>query len=217
MAASLPPRPGVWFAKPRPVRRTLRKIPDWIAAPVAISIVAESIYTWQGHSPSVWVGILRAFGFLLALASVIWWRIAEILAQRTMREDRQFSDRPVGIVEYPIEIVILDGGKELGVDRGIAWFEDGLLCFNGAATSFTLAAEDIVPRGNSENSGPYRKLPSDSILIARAGAGTAAAVRLLPLNGLRRWRFGYGLGSFLSAKAEVRRRRQSPPFPRVRR
>ncbi len=178
--------------------------------PVTVSIIAEMIYSWQGHPPSVWVGVLRIVGFLFLFMSAVWWRIAEILAQRTMREDREFSERPAGIVEYPIEIVILRQGRELGADRGVAWFEDGLLNFNGTATSFAIAAEDIVPRKKVRKIDPYKELPSDCIRVIFPGE--SAAVRLLPLNGLRRWTFNYALGRFLSAKEEVRKGRQLPPF-----
>jgi len=126
-----------------------------------------------------------------------------------MPEDCEFSDRAPGIKEYPIEIVILREGEPLGADRGFAWFEEGLLHFNGAATSFTLAAEDIVPRKKVGKRAPYRNLPSDSIRLARPGP--SAAVRLLPLNGFRRWGFWYVLGRFLSARMDVGKSRQWPP------
>jgi hypothetical protein len=210
LAASLPPRRGVWFARPRPVRRTLRKIPEWAFLPSGIWVAVNAYLRTSHQAAPIWFDALGYVGFALLAIMFLWWRIAELLARRTLRQDREFSDRPAGIKEYPIEIVILREGKELAADRGFAWFEEGLLNFNGGTTSFVLAAADIVPRKKFGQTDPYLNQPADCIRMV--GLGHGAAVRLLPLNGFRRWGFRFVLWRFLSAKVEVEKARQWPPF-----
>lgn len=106
-----------------------------------------------------------------------------------------------------MEVVILLNDEEVGMDRGFAWFEDGLFCFNGAATSFALSSVDLYWRktfklGNDE--------PSDCAFL-RIGQ-LRAAIRLLPLRGWRRYRFWYRFGRFMTEPPNRGAERQWPPI-----
>ena len=162
-----------------------------------------------GFLAPAWTGYSFGFGLVLWLFLTLYWRATEAIALRTQGADRAFSDAPPGLVEYAVEVVIEAEGGCVGKDRGIVWFEDGLLTFNGATCSFAFAAPDVYAREKIGDKDPYYGLPR-GVLRLRA-LGRVATVRFLPLLG-RRLGFEYALGRFLASVPTSERPRQWPPL-----
>lgn len=202
----LPPKEGHWFARPKPVRRTLKKLPDLAVIPALIATFGDSICRMLGLQVPGWFPKLQVVGYGLLFALFVIWKVNETVARRTLKADLQLSDRPEGIVEYLVEAVIFVDGKELAVDRGVVWFEEELLHFSGAATSFVLAATDIRPSVRFDPFGEEMKW----MMLARPR--TNAAIRLLPLSGFRNWGFRWAIRRFVRKRESVLKPRQWPPL-----
>ena len=208
--AAIEPREGLWFAEPRPIRRTLRKMPDWYVYFWAVPLLYRIFGRALGTSTPSWFSMVEAAGWLLLFILILWWGVAEMFATRRTRADRRFSDAPPGIREFTLEVVILRHDKEVGMDRGVAWFEGGLFYFTGTATSFVLSSADLHrPR--------YQTFRLDldgrckhRIQLRKAGA--SAELRLLPIRGWNRVQFWRRFGRFLSEPPDRTAVRQWPPL-----
>ncbi len=152
------------------------------------------------------------------MATAVWatvWLVrfgADVIVRRRGAKDLRFSDRLPGLREYPVEVLVKEGGRALGLDRGVLWFDHGLLCFSGAATSFVISGNDVVERGSKVGKGAYEKLARDELLLCRPDR--FATVRLMPLWGLHRFAYRRALRKFLQERRPVHRPRQWPPLSR---
>jgi len=125
-----------------------------------------------------WLAILAlgaGYGVLLmcCLAYVITeWRI-----RRPQWVDEALSERPIGMVEFPVEVVIRVTTGPLGLDRGVVYFEGGRFGFVGSSFSFLLAAEDFI---NSKE-GPLlqRELVLPKLMLRAPGDKAEIVVRPL--------------------------------------
>jgi len=162
----------------------------------------------RGTTLPVWIPLAEVVGWILFAIFAIWWFVAERVALRTTKADRNFSDRPLGLKEFPLEVVILRDDAEVGMDRGLAWFENGLFYFNGSATSFALAGTDFVRKNKlrldmSDDPKDYIGLKNPRV---------QAALRLVPIGGWNCFRFRHRFDRFLSEPPARTAIRQWPPI-----
>lgn len=130
------------------------------------------------------------------------------MRQRFSR-DLEFSDRPEGVEEFAVEIVVNRRGRALGADRGVIWFDQGRLGFSGENTSFLLACDDLIlPRKNVIS---WVDVPYQPLKLNVQGGKAEVVVR--PLWGQGR---GYrrSLIRFLKAAEPSVGERQWPPLQR---
>ncbi len=119
-----------------------------------------------------------------------------------------------------VGVTVRRDGKRVGEDRGVVWFSEGALFYNGHRTSFVLGGQDVVPhdeftrirRGRSKEELPDR-------MVALRHPDGEVVLEIVPLTSS-----GSGTGSpsemrFLKRFYEFRRRpvhadvaRQWPPL-----
>lgn len=120
--------------------------------------------------------------------------------------DLALSERPAGLVEYPVEVVLQMNERKLGADRGVVYFENGRLGFVGSSFSFLLAAEDFVEVPQS-----CFKLDSFPPGLTLKAAGGKAKVIVNPILGHGR-DFRRALEGFFAENANPEGERQWPPL-----
>lgn len=111
-----------------------------------------------------------------------------------------------------MEIAIREtDGYQIGVDRGVAWFEEGRLLFNGHRTSFAVGGEDALPRSEWP---PYvRALPIFALpLRNRRDHLRFQALRHEAATARHVFRFFERLTVFRTLPPPSRGPRQWPPF-----
>lgn len=102
------------------------------------------LYDWL-NAKAMWLGLFVTVLWAATLAlALLLFTAGELVFRRRNGKDRAFADAPAEIPQYGVEVVFKSRGNALGADRGVAWFEDGLLGFSGERTSFLLAYEDFV-------------------------------------------------------------------------
>lgn len=134
-------------------------------------------------------------------------------ADRLLIEDP--DDRDVCLVG----LTIVRDGLTVGNDKGVAWFADGMILYNGHRTSFALGGEDMLPR---ELWGAFDNLQGGSELGERCVplrmAKGRAFVGFTPLgttdliDGAREMRFLKRLSAFRRRPPQSRVPRQWPPL-----
>lgn len=192
------------------MRRTSGTVPNGWLFPLVPYALVNLFCEFAGGRPPGWLTWTLFLAFALRILLEVRWRIGEAVALRTMRSDRAFSDAPPGMVEYPTEIVLYNEGRDIGADRGIVWFDEGLIRFNGAACSFALSAADFYARTSHDGRDFYAGLPGDVFRFKTYGR--AATVRFLPIGGNRRWGLHRRLGMFLGKGEATDAPRQWPPL-----
>lgn len=203
------PREGHWFAEPQALRWSLKQSAVSFGTLYFVYTMIKVVYIFRKEEMPDWTD--RVFGWIMVacFAYGLMQIVFDTIARRPRRRDAAFSDRPAGIQEFPVEILVLLDGRVLGTDRGLVWFEDGLLNFNGRATSFALAAPDVVPRKWITTQDPYQNLSGDALRLSIDGP--VAVLRVRPLLGSR-WRFKAKLRRFLKENASTPKARQWPPL-----
>lgn len=205
------PRGGRWFAKPREVRWGLRKLPAFAFCVWIPYQAIQFVYYLQKARPPSWLTQLVEALLALYIAGWIAKNVWEGVARKRRRTDDHFSDRPAGIVEYPVELLVAVDLKPIGMDRGIVWFERGYLHFNGSATSFSLSVADLVLR-KGKGKEYYGDVPRGAIRLATRGIHSY--IRLMPLWGWRGAGFRRAMNRFLEERTPVQGERQWPPLER---
>ncbi len=133
--------------------------------------------------------------------------LRELRMRTRSRRDRMFADHTPGAAEFAVEVVVRYAGKPRGADRGVVWFENGLLGFTGERTSFLLAYEDLQPPRRWTLTEIDRAfLP----LRLRPGNGKLE-VAVRPMWG-QGWGYRRALRRFLREKAPTEEARQWPPL-----
>jgi hypothetical protein len=172
-------------------------------ATLALALFGRRFGLLSGQA-GLWVAAGLVAGLLVCMTVL---PLRELWMRRRFRRDREFSDRPPGVEEFAVEIVVKRRGKALGADRGVVWFDQGRLGFSGERTSFLLAREDLIlPEKNAIS---WVDVPYLPLLLNVQGGKAEVVVR--PLWGQGR---GYrrSLMRFLKAAEPVAGERQWPPL-----
>jgi hypothetical protein len=135
------------------------------------------------------------------------YRLNELRVLRRHVGDDALTERPEGLEEYPVEIVIRLNEKPLGLDRGVVYFDRSLIGFVGSSASFLLAEEDLaVPKTGilTDFDVPFRKIKLNA-------AGGKADIQIRPLLGYGR-AYRTALRRFLHDRTATDELRQWPPL-----
>ena len=171
------PHESRWIAKPSK--------PRWGVAQLAFSGLA--IYLSMrvmdvgidGKNDTLALIGLSVFVVLVTIIATA--KVSEFVARHGKPSGTAVADAAFGD-QFPVEIHLLVEGKQMGRDRGVLWFGDGLMGFSGHAFSFVLAAIDIAPqweklmRKNTKKSYPQdaivlRDAPRDAYFVVTPLAG----------------------------------------------
>ena len=119
--------------------------------------------------------------------------------------DRMLLEDPDDLDVCLVHLTIVRRGRISGTDKGVVWFAEGKLFFNGHRTSFAIGGEDVLPPSQwpFATSGERVEIP-DHVVPLRVSEGTAS-VQLWPLS------VGSGEMRFLKSLYAFRRR---PPRSR---
>ena len=198
------PLQGKW-TKPAPKRRGISML-DGLLFFLLVGLVAAALATRSflplvfGISPALCIGSLRGFNLN-----------ASCLATSA---DRMLLENPDDLDVCLVGIAILCDGVEVGKDRGVAWFEDGKLLYNGHRTSFAIGGEDILP--HEWPHGPFavpQELPDLVILLRTPGSRTSVEFTPIPnISTPQEMRFLKRLYEFRRRPPRSRGPRQWPPF-----
>ncbi|RYG17025.1 hypothetical protein EON82_24345, partial [bacterium] len=148
-----PPKPGHWIRTP--AKGHLRE-----SYYSSIGLTAAIAFTALVYSLVNVINLLT-----LTSAFVLWIGIPIALCWATRPNQLQASTDDLRLLEDPedrdtclVEVVIVRDGEPVGADRGVAWFENGRLLFNGARTSFAIGGEDVLPRRQWASRGGDRRI-----------------------------------------------------------
>ena len=205
-APTVLPEPGRWTA-PRPKRRGERLQGPFLIAGTVILAATTVLYP---------LALLPVA--LLILVPLLATQANDPLVGPITDTDLRLVENPDDLDILLVALTVVRNGKALGADRGVVWFDEGRLLFNGHRTSFAIGGEDILPPSR------WRELPLDTVrhglpdgyVPLRVEAGTAT-IRFVAL------RTGNGISAaemrFLKRLYEFRLRppvstgpRQWPPF-----
>ncbi|RYG40241.1 hypothetical protein EON79_22945 [bacterium] len=136
--APRPPSPGRWFfsAKPRP-----RTYPWSLAASALASAVMLAAFV-AGHGVLVFLA-----GALCILLCACAYRI-DRSRLRGRYPDAYLLEDPEDRNVCLVEIAIVRAGREIGEDRGAAWFRGDTLYYSGFRTSFVIGGENVLPKAH---------------------------------------------------------------------
>lgn len=205
------PQKGRWYGKPDTGRRRLK----WSTASVIASIPAFYGFGWFVMSDGKDLGQI-AFGTLFVGLSVVVNRLSRLVPAGSTAiaspEDLLLLEDPEDRDTCLVEITIFKEGREIGRDRGVAWFDSGRLMFNGHRTSFAIGGEDVLPRRLW-----VRQPNIDRTLAVPFRYSHGAYVRFQLLTGPiitvdHQERFVERLGAFRSRPPQSRGPRQWPLF-----
>lgn len=176
---------------------------------------------WSLHIPCVivrvftqtiperrWIYLLsnRIQAGLLVLGGVIYL-LNELRIRRQGRIDEALTERPEGLVEYPVEATVFVNNQPIGMDRGVVYFEDGRFGFVGSSFSFLLAAEDFVDHMKA----PLMKRQWRAPKLTLRATGGKAYLSVKPLIGHGR-AYRASLKEFFREAKVVEGERQWPPL-----
>lgn len=204
MADNRSPRKGTWQRRPSKSRIGLWALYWSVHAPfilISLSAQVSREVRWLHR-------LAQEIEFWLLLAGGVIYLLNELRIRRHVPRDRGLSERPEGLVEYPVEAIIMAGQKSLGLDRGTIYFEEGRIGFVGSSFSFLLAPEDIVD--------PYRQgigkrdlLPGHKLVLNSTDPEAQLVIR--PLLGYGK-AYRKSLKQFFSESGKGSGLRQCPPL-----
>ena len=198
------PREGKWTAKPLKTRVGYWTL-HWGASMIYVVCAMGCIFSHphMEHMPP-WISELQSGATLLIL---IYYFASEVRARRLTRKDALSMDRPEGLDEYPVEMTITVNGGDFGSDRGVVYFDEGLLGFVGGRTSFLIATEDLVFTAGKV----LNDLDAIYKPLTLKATGGKASVTIRPLLGFGR-AYRRSLKRFLREKRITIGPRQLPPL-----
>ncbi len=196
---TVPPREGRWLTKPKKPRVTFWSV--YMGAHF-LFVPARVVLTIQG---ATLLARTVTYGHALFLfGGLAVWGLNELRVRRRQRSDEALTERPQGLEEFPVEIIVRVNEQPLGMDRGVVYFDDGLMGFVGSSATFLLAAEDFERRkALTDLDVPFRPLDLAN--------GAKSDVRIKPLLGHGR-AFRRRLRRFLRDGEPAQGPRQWPPL-----
>lgn len=201
---SVPPREGLWFAKPQRTRIAYSTLHAAFGM-VWVVLVFGYVFSHPDlkHMP-LWLAQVQ---LAMIVIPAIYCLFRECRLRRLTREDVALLERPEGLDEYPVEISVKCGPKDLGNDRGVVYFDAGLLGFVGGRTSFLISTDDLIIPTGKVLSG------FDSVYhpLTLKATGGKASVTIRPLLGFGR-AYRRSLRSFLRERKVTLAPRQLPPL-----
>ncbi len=204
--STIPAAVGRWNV--RPTERPLSK-----AATVAW-IVTGLILLLVGVFSQVHVLVFAGAWAAAFPALFVEWKTNN---RRILPTDRLLLDIPDDRDVCLVHLTIVRDGKTVGNDKGVVWFDGGLLLFNGHRTSFAIGGEDILPPAQWSHA-QWSTLP-DRFVPLRVDKGKAG-IELVPLVDGKssaspaEMRFLKSLYGFLRHPMPSQGPRQLPPLER---
>jgi hypothetical protein len=209
-----PPKPGHWIRKP--ARHHLR---EKFYGPIGLTAVASFA--------ALVYALTVNFSWLISIsAAVLWIGVPFALYMATRPVYLAASANDLRLLEDPedrdtclVEVAIFRDGECVGADRGVAWFENGRLLFNGARTSFAIGGEDVLPRREWAARGGNATIDAAMAVPLRLPRYEAAQAMVvfqplrapnLPID--HEERFVERLGAFRARPPQSRGPRQWPPL-----
>lgn len=129
------------------------------------NILRDVLKPWLGEAGS-WT--LFAGVYLLAMLALGYPILRDRRARRMRAKDFALVDGGFGD-QFPVEVTVVAAGKRLGTDRGVLWFDDGLMGFSGAALSFVLASCDVVVKRQGQKTSRQGKgYPDGAVALVRS-------------------------------------------------
>lgn len=165
-APAIPPSPGRWT---RPAKPILAKR----QAALALSGAAAFVVAGIALREVAWVFPAAFFGNL----GLVYTDSSTYDLRVVTQADRHLLEDPEDPNVCLVALNVVRNGKSVGRDKGVVWFDDGLLLYNGHRTSFAIGGEDVLPRDQ------WELLPnalSDLCVPLRVPSGIAH-VELAPL------------------------------------
>lgn len=175
--SSSPPKPRVWLGQKLPPRQLI----------IFVGIAAVAVVGLA------WLLNFRFTFLLVPLQAMLG--VASPSGNSAKPQDRRLLENEEDANVCLVGIAIRRDGKLVGRDRGVVWFSDGGLYFNGHRTSFVIGGQDVIPSEEHRRNRDGQK-PSDRVLVLRhpcadvqvefvpliitgKGAGTPAEMRFL--------------------------------------
>ena len=203
-ASASEPLPGFW-TKPAPVEKQTSSLTVLL---IWLTILAASATFY------------RPFFFLPAIVLGVAAYLSDAARSNDPLQrnaDRMLLENPDDPDVLLVGIAIVRDGITLGTDRGVVWFDDGKLLYNGHRTSFAIGGEDILlpdewPRGIYTD---HLEIPDRMVLLRTPGIRTS--VEFTPVlfqkdSTSQEMRFLKRFYNFRRRPPQSRGSRQWPPF-----
>ena len=200
------PREGRWIAKPRRPRFGIAWV-AFLGIPLQLLIQLPNLLSlWKSRGD---YAIFFVF-WAVIVGCALWLAVHLSLAKREGKRDRALVDADLED-QFTAEITIQVGDRRIGADRGVVWFADGLMGFSGRATSFLLAASDVVPLSRNARILWERRSSPPGALVLVDAPHRNASVFVTPLGRHDR-AYRDRLIAFVDAAETPQGERQWPPL-----
>ena len=172
-APSTEPAAGRW-TKPEPQAKPTSPLVVALAcAAIGFSVVALALRS----------GPLAALAFLCFAPVAGSVEFVKKDPRRITSEDRMLLEDPDDLDACLVLLTIVRDGRMIGTDKGVVWFADGMLLYNGHRTSFAIGGEDLLPQARwSSLAFPPSQIYLDDRTVPLRVARGSAFVRLQPLT-----------------------------------
>ena len=149
---ALPPRESNWHhiaadCKPDKMQnfRAFVAYHQRILYPLVIAIgITTSLSLLAFALQASWAGLILFVPLIcLVRLFVLWQNAYHVMASSS---DLTILENAADVEQCLIEVEYMMGLKRVGVDRGVAWFSNNALCFNGLRSSFVVGSQDLALR-----------------------------------------------------------------------
>jgi hypothetical protein len=201
------PLEGRWIAKPSKPRWGVAKLAfSGLAIYISMRVMDVGIDAKDDTMALIGLSV-----FVILVTIIATAKVSEFVARHGKPSGTAVADATFGD-QFAVEIHLLVHGKQLGRDRGVLWFGDGLMGFSGHALSFVLAAADIAPQWEKLlRKNTKKSLPADAVVLRNAPKDAYFVVT--PLAG-RTKAYRKRLYEFKKENAEPAGERHWPPLHR---
>ena len=218
------PEPREYGLRPaRPERSSLPAQGCWTKPPapeggppvaaLVLGVAALGLFLLAAFLGSVFVAVPA---YICAFFSAIVWKRGGNPMLGVDEADRMLVENPDDLDVCLVRLTVMSRGRFVGRDKGVVWFADGMLLYNGHRTSFVLGGEDVLPK----EQWPVVRLQhsiveiDDTVVPLRVPKGSAS-IELIPLGSFgspAEMRFLKRLYEFRLHPSESHGPRQWPPL-----
>lgn len=166
------PRDGLWIAPEPPKPPVPFHLKAVMATFMAVSIVATLVTGGALFPFIIFTGLISIVALSPPNDSKGVFMATD--RDRQLLEDENDLEVCLAVVEIYVD------RREIGRDRGIAWFSSDRLCFTGHRTSFAIGGQDILPFSHL----PKWAIASSSVFeaIALNVPGKQVVIKVAPIH-----------------------------------